>query len=218
MDMVFHDLLLFYLVLDVSLLVLIKHNVLCLVPFLCQCVSFIEHSHCLWQRLCQIRNERLSIHIRWWKVLIHMLDMLCLLQGSFLLILFLLFWVIKTSINGIISMGLPIFIVDFSILLFDLFFNLLLMMLLVDIRQDVKLLLIVSEQLFLPFNWELYLSILEVKIWHFLIINNIVGIPYRSKMPSDLLLDIWFIGLEVDNIEIFLILHRMFLSKRKDTK
>lgn len=91
-------------------------------------------------------------------------------------------------------------------------------MLLVDIRQDVKLLLIVSEQLFLPFNWELYLSILEVKIWHFLIINNIVGIPYRPKMPSDLLLDIWFIGFEVDNIEIFLILHRMFLSKRKDTK
>lgn len=144
MDMIFDDLLLFYLILDVSLLVLVKHNVLCLVSFLCQCVSFVKHSHCLWQRLCQIRDERLAMNVRWWKVFIHMLDMFCLLQHSFLLILFFLLWIIKTSIDWIISMSLPILFVDFSILLFDLFFDFLLMMLLVNIRQDVKLLLIVT--------------------------------------------------------------------------
>lgn len=143
--MIFDDLLLFYLILNVSLLILIKHNVLCLVSSLCQCVSFVKHSHCLWQRLCQIRDERLAMNVRWWKVLIRMLDMFCLLQGSFLLILFFLLWIIKTSIDWIIFMSLPILFVDFSILLFDLLFDFLLMMLLVNIRQDVKLLLIVTE-------------------------------------------------------------------------
>ena len=73
-----------------------------------------------------------------------MFDMVCFFQCSFLLILFFLLWVIKISIDWIISVSLPILIIDFSILLFHLFFYLLFMVLFVDISQDVELLFIVS--------------------------------------------------------------------------
>ena len=145
MNMVFDNLLLFYFILDVSLLVLIKHNILCLVPFLSECVSLVEHSHCFRQRLCQIGNERLAVHVRWWQVFVNMLNMVCFFQCSFFLILFFLLWVIKISIDWIISVSLPILIIDFSILLFHLFFYLLFMVLFVDISQDVELLFIVSQ-------------------------------------------------------------------------
>lgn len=142
--MIFDNLLLFYLILDVSLLVLIQYNIFCLVPFLCKCVSFVEHSHCFRQRLCQIGNERFAVHIGWWQIFINMLNMFCFFQCPLLLILFFLFLIIKGSIDWIISMSLPIFFIDFSILLLRLFFYLLLIVLFIDITQDIELLFVVS--------------------------------------------------------------------------
>lgn len=194
MDVVLGDLLMLNLLLQVSLLVLVQHHVFGLETLLCVSIALVEHLESIGWRLSVIGNERLTVYIGRRENFISILTMLLILESPLLLELLLLLRIIEMSIDGVITMRLPILFIQVLGLLLHLLFSPFLMMLIVDIGDDIVLLLVIFQQFLLAFDRQPHLPILEEVIRHLLVINHVVSIANRTHLTSWQLLRVGLVG------------------------
>ncbi len=137
--------------------------------------------------------------------------MLFLFDFLFFLKLLFFFRIVKMTIYWIVIMGSPIFVIDLLDLLIYLFLHFLLVILFVNVIDDIEIFLVIVIQSFLPFNWKSNIPIFEVILWKLLIVNNIISVSDWTQLTQLRFRSTRVIGVEINNIETFLVLNGIFL-------
>lgn len=155
MNSVLYDVFMFIFFLSISMTVFVLDDVFQLVLFLSVLLFLVQGSQCLRKWFFKIENQRLSMNIGWWVFLLNIFTMLFFLLFKHLLILFLFLCIVELSINRIIVVCLPIFLHD--LIIFGLFLSsqLFLIILLIISCYNIKLFLMVINQILLSFLWNL---------------------------------------------------------------
>lgn len=155
MNSVLYDIFMFIIFLSISMTVFVLDYVFQLVLFLSVLLFLVQGSQCLRKWFFKIENQRLSMNIGWWVFLLNIFTMLFFLLFKHLLILFLFLCIVELSINRIIVVCLPIFLHD--LIIFGLFLSsqLFLIILLIISCYNIKLFLMVINQILLSFLWNL---------------------------------------------------------------
>ena len=87
------------------------------------------------------------------------------------------------------------------------------MVLLVYVGDDVVVLHMSLQQLLLLLHWQPYLPILEVELGDLLVVYDVVGVADGAQLPRHLLLVVLLVGVQVDDIEVFLIFRCLLLDR-----
>lgn len=155
MNSVLYDIFMFIIFLSISMTVFVLDYVFQLVLFLSVLLFLVQGSQCLRKWFFKIENQRLSMNIGWWVFLFNIFTVLFFLVFKHLFILFLFFYIVELSINRIIVVCLPIFLHD--LIIFGLFLSsqLFLIILLIISCYNIKLFLMVINQILLSFLWNL---------------------------------------------------------------
>lgn len=155
MNSILYDMFMFIFFLSISMTVFVLDYVFQLVLFLSVLLFLVQGSQCLRKWFFKIENQRLSMNIGWWIFLFNIFTVLFFLVFKHLFILFLFFYIVELSINRIIVVCLPIFLHD--LIIFGLFLSsqLFLIILLIISCYNIKLFLMVINQILLSFLWNL---------------------------------------------------------------
>lgn len=155
MNSVLYDVFMFIFFLSISMTVFVLDYVFQLVLFLSVLLFLVQGSQCLRKWFFKIENQRLSMNIGWWVFLFNIFTVLFFLLFKHLFILFLFLYIVELSINRVIVVCLPIFLHD--LIIFGLFLSsqLFLIILFVISCYNIKLFLMVINQILLSFLWNL---------------------------------------------------------------
>lgn len=126
--------------------------------------------------------------------------MLLLSLFKLLLIYLLSLLVIEFAKNRVILMCFPIFIESCLLLFLLLIFNTLLVILVINSCNNIKLFWIVLNQCFLSLNRQFQVTILEVKIRQFCIVYNIVSISNWTKL---LTISLWLWSFFLARVKVY---------------
>ncbi len=211
MHVVLIDMFLLGLLLQVSLLVLIQHHVFRLETLLCVGVTLVQHLQRIGGGFGVIGNEWLAEYVGRREHFISVLPVLLLPGFPLLLELLLLVCIVEMAIDRVIAMGLPVLLVELLRLPLHLIPDAFLMVLIVDIGDNIVLLLVVLQQFLLALDWKPHLPILEVVIGHLLIVNHVVGVTDGPHLASRHLFGVGIVRFEVHDVEVLLVLERLFL-------
>ena len=218
MHMILLDLLLFGLLFQVSLLVLLQHDVFRLEALFSVIVLLVQPFQSFRQGLCVVSYERLAVDVGGGQLLLRVFAMLLVfLSSSPEKFLFLLL-VIEFAVNWVVVVSIPIFASYLLNLFLLLAGKLALVVLFVNVGQDVKLFCVLLKQLLLPLDRKSKLFILEKVFRQLLVVYYVVGVSHRTGLSVCLLFFKGLVRFQVDNIKVFLVFDCLLLNEISYTR
>lgn len=218
MNVVFKHAILFCFLFEVSLLVLVQNDILHLESLLCICVSLIEYLETLGKRFSVICNERFSVDIGRRKMFFGIQSVHLLVQSPLLLVLLLLMLIVVLSKHGIIVVSFPILVLYFSFAPFHFLLQPFFVCLAVDVGYDIVLFGGGAEELLFLLLHQFHFAILEVEFRHLLVVNDVEGIADWAEFAGGQLFGVRLVGLQIDDIEVFLVLDCVPLHFLRSTR
>lgn len=128
------------------------------------------------------------------------------------LIIFFLPLIVELAVDGVVVVGLPVFLMDGVILFLYLMVKPFLVVLLVYACDNVVLLLMGRNQFLFSLQGELHLAVFEIELWKLLIVYHVVGVPDGAELLVLLLLHLRLGRVQVHDVEVFFVLRSVFLS------